>query len=66
MNKIEIFRFGFLDLVKVSGTYRVDLVRKLFALFYFVFVGVAPIPYVQAAILNLPHPYLRSTTALLD
>ena len=26
----------------------------------------APIPYVQVTILNLPHPYLRSTTVLLD
>ena len=32
------------------------------------FLGAAPIlyMYVQEAILNLPHPYLRSTTVLLD
>ena len=29
---------------------------KLFAFVCFVFHGAAPIPYVQAAILNLPHP----------
>ena len=32
---------------------------KLFALLCFVFLGDAPIPYVQAAILNLPHPYFE-------
>ena len=41
MNKIDIFAFGFLGLVILC----------------FVFLGSAPIPYVQAAILNLPHPY---------
>ena len=30
------------------------------------YIEAAPIPYVQAAKLNLPHPYLRSTTMLLD
>ena len=38
----------------------------LFAFLCFVFHGAAPIPYVQMAILNLTHPYLRSTTILLD
>ena len=28
--------------------------------------GAAPIPYVELAIFNFPHPYLRSTTVLLD
>ena len=48
-------------LINVSGTYRVDLaieeqrdiVCKYLALFCFVFLGAAPIPNVQAAILNL-------------
>ena len=31
---------------------------KHFALVYFVFNGAAPIPYIQAAILNLHHPEL--------
>ena len=30
------------------------------------FHGAVPIPYVQVAILNLLHPYLRSTIVLLD
>ena len=37
-----------------------------FVFLCFDFHGAAPILYVQAAILNLPHPYLRSTTVLLD
>ena len=39
-----------------------------FALRCFVFLGAAPIPYVEAAIVNLLHPYLISTctTVLLD
>ena len=36
-----------------------NVVWKIFALNCFVFVGAAPISYVQAAILNLPHPYLK-------
>ena len=30
------------------------------------YLGATPIPYVRHAILNLPNPYLRSTTVLLD
>ena len=64
MNKIETFMFGFLDLVKGCRTYKVnlaleqlwDVVHKVFALLCFIFLGAAPIPYVQEAILNLPHP----------
>ena len=64
MNKIDFFAFGFSALLKVSGTCRVDLaiekprevVCRRFALLCFVFLGAAPIPYVQAAILNLLHP----------
>ena len=48
MNKIIIFTFGFLNFEKSWLTYRVDLA--------IVFHGVALIPYVQVAILNLPHP----------
>ena len=51
MNKIEVFVFGFLTLLKVSETYQADLaiewlrdaVCKLFALFCFVFLGASPI-----------------------
>ena len=54
MNKLKIFRFGFLTLLKVSGTFGVDLalekqrevVCKLFEVLCFVFLGAAPIPYV--------------------
>ena len=28
MNRIEIFTFGFLTLIKVSGTYRINLARE--------------------------------------
>ena len=65
MNKIKIVVFGFLHLVKkVSGTYRVDLalkrlrdvVCKHFELLCLVFHGAAPIPYAQAATMNLLHP----------
>ena len=60
----RIFVFCFLDLLKVSGTYRVDLAVeylrdvdcKLFSLLYFFFLGTALIPYVQAAILDLHIP----------
>ena len=53
-------RLVFSALLKVSGTYRVDLaiewprevVCRLFALLCFFFLGAAPIPYVQAAILK--------------
>ena len=41
-------------------------VSKLFAFVCFVFHGAAPIHYVQMVILNLPYPYLRTTTVLLD
>ena len=57
----------FLNVIKVNGTYTVDLaiewpirdvVYKHFAFVCFVFRGAAPLHvlYVQAAILNLPHP----------
>ena len=35
--------------------------NKLFAVLFLGFNGTAPIPYVQAAILNLSNPWLRST-----
>ena len=52
----------------VSETYRMDLgikwqrdvVYKLSAFVCFVSHEAVPIPYVQAAIWNLPHPYLRN------
>ena len=62
IDNISIFRFGFLDLVKVSRTYkdfavelRRDIPCNLLALLCFILLGAAPIPYVQAAILDLPH-----------
>ena len=56
--------FGFLNLDKsYSGTYKVDIAIKqprdvackFFAFLCFVFLGAAPIPHVQVAILNLSH-----------
>ena len=52
-NKIESFTFGFPTVVKVRGTYRVDLaivyqrdlVGNPFELLCFVFHGAVPIPY---------------------
>ena len=37
-----------------------------FAIFCFDCRGVTPILYVQKTILNLPHPYLKSITVVLD
>ena len=45
---------------------KVDVVCKLFVFICFVFRGAALTPYVQVSIFNLPHPYLKSTTVLLD
>ena len=64
MNKIKILHVVFSNLIMVSGTYTVhlvieyprDIVFKPFAFICFLFYGAAPKPYVQAAILNLPHP----------
>ena len=72
--KLKFLCLVFSTLLNDSRTFRVDLaleqlrdvVCKLFALLCFVFLWAAPIPYVQAAILNLPDPQLRSTTVLLD
>ena len=69
INKIEIFTHHFLNCDKGCRTYTVDLaielprdaVYKHFAFICFVFCGLAPIPYVQGAILNLPLP--NSSTA---
>ena len=69
----QIFTFGFLSLVcvrKVSGIWRIDLtiewrndiVCMLFHSCTSFFLEVLRIPYVQAAILNLLHSYLTSTT----
>ena len=43
-----------------------DVVYEHFAFVCFVFHKAAPIPYLKVAILNLPHPKVRSTTVLLD
>ena len=74
MNKIEIFKLGFLEFdtgkrnlySRFSNSIARDAVHKLSAFVRFAFHGAASIPYIQAAILNLPHPQLRSTTVLLD
>ena len=72
MNIIEIFVWSSPLCLKVSETYTVDLAIELqrdvfwrpFSLLCFAFIGTAP--YVQAAIMNLPHPEPKSTTVLLD
>ena len=43
-----------------------DVAYKIFAFLCFVLNGAASIPYVPAAILKLPHFYLRRTIVLLD
>ena len=48
MNKIEIFKFGFSNLLKVNGTFGVDVALgevdcKLFELLCFVFLGTCPV-----------------------
>ena len=56
---------NFLTLLNVTGTFGIDLaleklskvICKLFELPCFIFLGAPLIPYVQAAILNLPHLY---------
>ena len=61
-------------MIKVSRTFTVnlateytrDVVYKHFAFVCVVFHGAAPIAYVQAAILNLGDPQVRSTSVLLD
>ena len=63
MNKSKVSRMVFSNLITVSGTYTVnlameelrDVVYKHLEVICFVFHGAAPIPYAQAAILNLPH-----------
>ena len=61
--KLKFSFLVFLSLVEVSRNVRVDLaleqqrdvVCKFSTLLCVVFLGAAPIPYVQATILNLPH-----------
>ena len=72
--KSKFFNFGFLNLVKGYQNFwsrftleqQREVVCKLFELLCFVFLGAAPIPYVQAAILTWPILNLRSTTVVLD
>ena len=64
MNKMKISTLAFTTVLKVGLTFPVDLalelqrevVCKLLELLCFVFLRAAPIAYVMAAILNLPHP----------
>ena len=74
-NKIDIFALRFCaTLTKVSEILRVVLhlnsegllVHKLRTGLHERFRVTVPIPYVQDAILNLRHSYLRSATALRD
>ena len=72
--KSIFLRSDFATLTKVSETLRVVLhlnsegllVHKLRTGLHERFRVTAPIPYVQDAILNLHHSYLRSATALRD
>ena len=62
--KIEIFKFGFSTSVKVNMNFWSRFSIRIakgsspedFELLCFVFLGIAPIPYLQVAILNLLHP----------
>ena len=64
----------FLTVRRVNGTlgiyFTIEFIRafvyKSYASLGCDYLGAAPIPYVQEAILNLPNPYLRSTIVLLD
>ena len=65
----------FFNLIKVSATNRVDLALEkqrdatcAFCTPLLCFLEAAPLPYIQVANSNLPHPWLRSTTVhvLLD
>ena len=57
MNKLEIFMFVFSILLKVSGIHEVNLavqqqrdgVCKFFTFLSFILLGIALLPYVQAA-----------------
>ena len=73
MNKIKIFTFHILDFEKISKTlsnfhnWRVNgSCFLLFCILLLCFCWAAFIHCMQVAILNLPHPYLRSTTLLID
>ena len=61
-NEIEISHLVFSILRKASATLRVDFTTELetvcYALLYFGFREAGPIPYIQAGILNMTHPYL--------
>ena len=62
--KIEIFKFGFSTLLKVDmnfwSRFSVTIAEgsspEDLELLCFTFSGIAPIPYLQVAILNLLHP----------
>ena len=71
---IEILMFSFLNLQEGQHYFASTFhnrtanvfVCKCYALLCFSFREAAPIPYIQAAILNMTYPYLRSITVLLD
>ena len=73
---IEIFTFGFLTFRKASVILGVDFsieqqivfvsAMHFFALAFMKLLLYLTCTYVQAAILNMTHPYLRSTNILLD
>ena len=60
--------------MRIIGTlgvyFRLEYLRffiyKIFASLCRGYLVAAPLPYIQDAILNLPNPYFRSTTVLLD
>ena len=73
-NKTEIFAFNFLTVRRTNGTigvyFTLEYVRadvyKTFASLCCGYLGAALIPYVHIAIFDLPNPYLRNITLLLD
>ena len=59
--------FSFLKMIKGNGvTVTKPICLQVFASFCYGFLGAVPIPYVQVAFLNLPHPYKRTIAVLLD
>ena len=71
---MDIFAVWFLDRAKRQANFEGSFALHKRSSFVWLalagpclaFRARAPIPYVQAAILKLPHPYIRSATALRD
>ena len=75
-NNVEIFVFPFLGHKRINGTLGIYFAFEYLRVFIcksfgslccgYMYLGAAPVPYVQDAILYLPNFCLRSATVLLD